>query len=202
MSANAEIANQAPLFNYTLASADMRYIEIGERVIYLRTDPNRGLVIRGEIEDCGSACHVDLSQIFLEYTLSCEGCRQAGVVEEAVVYFGERIGNLLAARIYPDRESIPEIERLTGMLDCVFASMDLPYSLDRETGSLHYRFHSCPFCDNQQFAGFLRSMEMARLGFIALCESILKNLAPGWVLVKPDRSALGNPLLEVLLVRP
>ncbi len=76
------------------------------------------------------------------------------------------------------------------------------FSLDRETGSLHYRFHKCPFCDNQQFAGFLRSTEMARLGFISLCESILKNLAPGWMLAQPDRSALGNPLLEVLLVRP
>ena len=32
MSANAKIASEAPLFNYTLASADMRYIEIGERL--------------------------------------------------------------------------------------------------------------------------------------------------------------------------
>jgi hypothetical protein len=202
MPASADIASQAPLFNYTLASADMRYIEVGERLIYLRTDPDRGPVIRGEIDGCGAACHVDLSQIFLEFTLSCEGCRQEEVVEDALIYFGERLGNLLAARIYPDREVLPEIERLTGMFDIVFASMNLPYSLDRETGSIHYRFHKCPFCDNPQFSGFMRSIEMARLGFISLCESILKNLAPDWVLAKPTRSDLGNPLLEVLLVQP
>lgn len=202
MPTSPEKTSQAPLFNYTLASADMRYIEIGERVIYLRPDPDHGLVIRGEIEGCGSACHVDLSQIFLEFTLSCEGCRQEDVVEEALIYFGDRLGNLLAARMYPDRESTSEIESLTGMFNCVFASMNLPYSLDRETSSLYYRFHKCPFCDNQQFAGLLRSTEMARLGFISFCESILKNLAPDWVLAKPTRKDLSNPLLEVRLVHP
>ena len=55
MPTSADIASQAPLFNYTLASADMRYIEVGERLIYLRTDPDRGPVIRGEIDGCGAA---------------------------------------------------------------------------------------------------------------------------------------------------
>ena len=200
MSGRIDKTSEAPLFNYTLASADMRYIEVGERMIYLRTDPERGPFVRGEIDGCGSACHVDLSQIFLEFTLSCEGCRQEDVVEEALVYFGERLGNLLAARIYPDREHIPEIALLKGIFDCIFMSMSLPFSLDQETGSLHYRFHTCPFCDNDQFAGFYRSIEMARLGFISLCESVIKNLAPDWVLAKPTRQDFGNPLLEVLLI--
>jgi len=39
----------APVFSYVLASADMRYIEIGEREIYLRHDPEAGLVFRGAI---------------------------------------------------------------------------------------------------------------------------------------------------------
>jgi hypothetical protein len=190
-------ASDTPLFNYTLASADMRYIEIGERLIYLRTDPLRGTVLRGEIEGCGSACHVDLSQIFLEFTLSCEGCRQKDVMEEALVYFGERLGKLLASRLYPQDDSTPTLDRLTGIFACVFTSMNLPFSLDQEVGSLHYQFNKCPFCDNEQFAGFFRSLEMARLGFISLCESILQNLAPGWILVKPTRQDISNPLLEV-----
>ena len=201
MPASTEKASEAPLFNYTLASADMRYIEIGERLIYLRMDPDRGPILRGEIEGCGAACHVDLSQIFLEFTLSCEGCRQEDVVEEALIYFGERLGNLLSARIYPDQETISENERLAGIFNCIMNSISLPFSMDQETASIHYRLYKCPFSENEQFAGFYRSIEMARLGFISLCESVLKNQAPGWVLAKPTRNEISNPLKEVLLVR-
>lgn len=200
MPGSTEKASEAPLFNYTLASADMRYIEVGERLIYLRIDPDRGPIVRGEIDGCGAACHVDLSQIFLEFTLSCEGCRQEDVVEEALIYFGERLGNLLSARIFPEHDSISEHERLAGIFNCIMNSMGLPFSLDQETASIHYRLHQCPFCENEQFAGFYRSIEMARLGFISLCESVLKNQAPGWVLVKPTRQDVGIPLKEVLLV--
>ena len=34
-----------PLFTYTLASADLRYIEVGERALYFHQDPEKGLII-------------------------------------------------------------------------------------------------------------------------------------------------------------
>ncbi len=201
MSARMEQASDTPLFNYTIASADMRYIEIGERVLYLRADPQHAPLVRGEIPGCGPGCYVDLSQVFLEFTMSCEGCREEDVVDEALVYFGERLGTLISSRLYPADNQRQTVDRLTGIFDCVFRSMKLPYSLEQEQGRLHYSFASCPFCDNQAYAGFTRSMDMARLGFIALCESILHNIAPGWVLEKPAKTDINNPLLEVVLIR-
>ncbi len=192
-------ASNAPLFNYTIASADMRYIEIGERVLYLRADPDLGAIVRGEIPGCGSGCYVNLSQVFLEFTMSCEGCRERDVVDEALLYFGERLGTLLCSRLYPDDGQGQVVERLTGIFDCVFRSMKVAYSQEQEQGRLHYSFAGCPFCDNEAYAGYTRSMEMARLGFVSLCESLLKHLAPGWSLSKPTREHISQPLLEVIL---
>lgn len=200
MSGITEQASDAPLFNYTIASADMRYIEIGERVIYIRADPKRGLIVRGEIPGCGPGCYIDLSQVFLEFTMSCEGCREESVIVEAVNYFGERLGKILSARVYPDGGELTAIDRLSGIFECVYKSMNLPFTLQSTKESLHYSFPQCPFCDKEEYAGFIRSMEMARLGFIALCESILHNIAPGWVLEKPTKNDINNPLLEVLVM--
>ncbi len=201
MSGRMEQASDSPLFNYSIASADMRYIEIGERLLYLRADPELGPVVRGEILGCGPGCYVDLSQVFLEFTMSCEGCREEDVIDEALVYFGERLGKLLSSRLYPDEKKDAAVDRLVGMFDCIFRSMNVPYSMEQEQSRLHYSFASCPFCDNEAYAGFTRSMDMARLGFVSLCESILHNIAPGWVLEKPAKTDINNPLLEVVLIR-
>lgn len=201
MPGNADKASDAPLFNYALASADMRYIEVGERVIYMRADPEKGLIVRGEISGCGPGCYVDLSQIFLEFPMSCEGCREQEVVEEAVTYFGGRLGVLLSSRIFPPGSQAKEDERLLRIFDCVFNSLDTPFLLKMSPGRLEYILHSCPFCDKEAYTGFNRVMEMARLGFVALAESILQNAAQGWILEKPTREQISEPLLEVILRR-
>jgi hypothetical protein len=201
MPGNTDKASDAPLFNYALASADMRYIEIGERVIYLRKEPERGLVLRGEIPGCGPGCFVDLSQIFLEFPMSCEGCREQGIVEEAVTFFGGRLGTVLSSRIFPPGTREPADVRLPRIFDCVFNSLDIPFLLEKSSGRLHYILRYCPFCDKDEHAGFTRTMEMARLGFIALIESILHNVAQDWTLEKPTRKQISYPLLEVILSR-
>jgi hypothetical protein len=197
MPGDTEKASDAPLFNYTLASADMRYIEIGERAIYLRTDPEKGPILRGEIPGCGPGCYVDLSQVLLEFPMSCEGCRERDVVEEAVTYFGERLGTLLTSRLIPDGEQQQTVDWLVRVLECVHRSLNVPYTVDRSNVRLQYHLEQCPFCDKEEYAGFTRAMEMARLGFIALCESILQGIAPDWVLEQPSREQLADPLLDV-----
>ena len=123
------------------------------------------------------------------------------MVDEALVYFGERLGTLISSRLYPADSQGQVIDRLVGMFDCIFRSMNVPYSMEQEQSRLHYSFASCPFCDNEAYAGFTRSMDMARLGFIALCESILHGVAPEWVLEKPTKEQITQPLLEVILTK-
>ena len=199
MPGNEDKASEAPLFNYTIASADMRYIEVGERMIYLRDDPKKGPIVRGEILGCGPGCYVDLSQIFLEFAMSCEGCREQDVADDSLTYFGERLGKILLARLYPDSSKRQAVDQLIHVFDCVYKSMNIPYTLDRSEGTLHYIFPQCPFCDQEEYAGFTRAMDMARLGFIALCECILQNFDSGWLLEKPTKEQISDPLLEVIL---
>ena len=87
-----------PVLSYVIASADMRYIEIGKREVYLRNDPKADLVFQGEIPGCGPDSFVDLSEILLEYAMSCEGYREQSVVSEEVTRFGEQLGEILLAK--------------------------------------------------------------------------------------------------------
>ena len=104
---------EAPLLAYVIASADMRYIEINEREIYIRQDPVVGIVVRGEISGCGAGCYADLSQIFLEYAMSCEGCSDQTEGEKSVTRFGARLGAILAARLSEDYIGLSTIDQLS-----------------------------------------------------------------------------------------
>ena len=80
------------LFSYVVASGDMRFIEIAERVLFLRHDPERGLVIRGEVPECGPACYANLSHILLEHVMGHEDRHQAKQTAKAADQFGQRLG--------------------------------------------------------------------------------------------------------------
>ena len=71
-------------FQYLIASGDMRFIERTERSIVIIGEGDIDWVIRGEVEGCGEACHANLSQIFLEYLMSCEGCGDQQEVDLAI----------------------------------------------------------------------------------------------------------------------
>jgi hypothetical protein len=58
------------LLRYPIASGDMKFIEVNQRDIYLRNDPASGIVLRGEIPDCGPGCYADLGQVILEYVMT------------------------------------------------------------------------------------------------------------------------------------
>ena len=99
MSAGSQTTNDSPLYTYEIASGDMRYIEINERNLYLRRDPSLGLILRGELPGCGAGCYADLSQVMLEYAMTCEGCKSPQEAAEYVANFGKRLGEILAQQL-------------------------------------------------------------------------------------------------------
>lgn len=190
-----------PLFAYVIASADMRYIEVNERQIFLRKDPLVGYLVRGEIPGCGAGCYADLNQIFLEYTLSCEGCRDQQVAGESSAHFGERLGRILANRFVQDSPDSPGIDRLTGAVECLLNSMNVPYELEQMENRLHYTLSYCPIRESAQATGIKRGESIAQRGFAALCESMIRGLAEDWTVLKPSALDTGKPLLEIEIVR-
>ena len=189
----------APVYSYVIASADMRYIEIGEREVYLRHDPEAGLVFRGEISGCGPGCFIDLSEILLEYAMSCEGCREQNVAAEEVVRFGEHIGEILLANTYPDFGELPTIEKLSNAFKCILNSMSATYIEERKADQLVYSLDCCPLSECAKSTGLSRCVERAHLSFSALCESLIKALAQNWVLMQPSREDTNIPVHKIVI---
>ena len=191
----------APLLAYVIASADMRYIEINEREIYIRQDPVVGIVVRGEISGCGAGCNADLSQIFLEYAMSCEGCSDQTEGKKSVTRFGARLGAILAARLSEDYIGLSTIDQLSQAFEFILNSMAVPFTQERTDRNLRYNLAHCPLCDSGKKTGLNRDMALALLGFVVLCQSMLQSFAPDWSLLKPSIQAPEPTLLEIELTR-
>lgn len=190
---------EAPVFSYIIASADMRYIEVGEREIYLRNNPKAGLIYQGEIPGCGPGCHIDLSAILLEYVMSCEGCKEQGLALKEVVRFGEQLGDILAARTQPELAGLSASTRLASVFKCVLNSMHATFTEETKGDYLEYSLECCPVSDCAESSGHGRSVELALSAFVALCNSLVKTLAPDWVLSQPSPENATQPIHKIVL---
>jgi hypothetical protein len=191
----------APVFSYVIASADMRYIEIEKRNIYLRNELDKGLVFRGEITGCGPGCNVGLNEILLEYGMSCEGCGERGVALKEVLRFGEKLGGILVRKTQQDFIDLTAEEKLSTVFKCILNSMNANYTEDCRGGLLAYSLTCCPLSECASKTGLGRSVELAHLSFVALCRSLIKALAPDWMLVKPSLEDSGLPIHKIIARR-
>jgi hypothetical protein len=190
---------ESSLFTYEIASGDMRFITLNERTLFLRNDPDNGPVMRGEICDLGPDCYADLSQVLLEYAVSCEGCRDHERAGELVACTGERLGRILARRLFQDAPELPVIDQVCGAFDFILHSMGADHRMEQGAGNVRYELVGCPLLDTAERTGFVRGLVAARQGFIALCDSMLNTLAPEWTMVRPTASQAGAPLAEIVL---
>jgi hypothetical protein len=188
-----------PVLSYVIASADMRYIEIGKREVYLRNDPKADLVFQGEISGCGPDSFVNLSEILLEYAMSCEGYREQSVVSEEVARFGEHLGEILVAKTYHNFAELSSIEKLSCDFRCVLNSMSVMYIEDSNENHLKYSLDCCPLSECAKKTGLSRSVEMAGVSFTALCKSLVKALAPDWVLTQPSEESTNIPIHNIVI---
>jgi hypothetical protein len=196
-----KLVKDAHLFSYPLSSGDMRFIQVNERMIFLRNDLELGPVMRGEISGCGTSCFADLSQIFLEFGMNCEGCRDEKSAEGEMIAFGEHLGISLAYELRKYIAKQPPIEQLAGAFAVVLNSMDVPFSEQRSADKMHFTLAHCPLCAAGDRLGLNREMALARLGFAAFCASLVGRLAPGWQLLKPTLRNQDEDLYEVVVAQ-
>lgn len=189
-----------PLFTYIITSADMRYHDLSEREVFLRDDSEKGLTLRGEMPGCGPGCHADLGQIILEYSMSCQACRNEQIEQASIQRFGSRFGSSLASEFRRVLSPAQPDELLPKVFECIFNSMNVPYIAERSGSRLHFALEHCPLCESSRTTGLNREEALAHRAFIALCQNILTALAPNWNLVKPSLDRIA-PLLEVSLIK-
>jgi hypothetical protein len=177
----------------------MRYIAIEKRDIYLRSDPEAGLVFQGEISGCGPGCFITLNEILLEFAMSCEGCREEGAAAEEVVQFGAHLGDVLVAKIQPDISELRTAEKLSSAFKCILNSMGAKYFEQSKEEHLEYSLDCCPLSECASSTGLSRSVEMAHRSFTALCKCLINALAPDWVLMEPSEQDTHIPIHKIVL---
>jgi hypothetical protein len=201
MSSVSQQHTDIPLYTYTIASGDMRYIEINQRNLFLRHDPNLGLILRGELPGCGAGCYADLSQVLLEYAMTCEGCKSPEEACEYVAGFARRLGELLAGQLATQYSTLPAEARLPAGIEVVLKSMLVPFTSQHSPQRLEYSLEYCPLCQSGSLSGMGRELVMARYGFAALCKNLAAFLAPAWKVVTPTQQDAEQELLSIILER-
>jgi hypothetical protein len=201
MPADSQASADSPLITYVVASGDMRYIEINQRNLFLRRDPNLGPILRGELPGCGAGCYADLSQVLLEYAMTCEGCKSPQEACEYVAGFARRLGVLLAQQLSAEYAALPAQDRLPACIEVLLKSMVVPYTSQRSPQRLAYSLEYCPLCETGSNSGMQRELVMARYGFAALCASLVAALFPTWKVVTPSEQDAEQALLAVVVER-
>jgi hypothetical protein len=202
MSSVSQHHSDTPLYTYVIASGDMRYIEINQRNLFLRQDTNLGWILRGELPGCGAGCYADLSQVLLEYAMTCEGCKSPEEACEYVAGFARRLGELLTQRFSEEYASLPAEERLPTAIEILLKSLVVPFTRQYDPQRLAYSLEYCPLCETGSSSGMQRELIMARYGFAALCASLVSGVAPAWKVVTPTLQDAEQALLSIVLEIP
>lgn len=177
---------QQELLSYTIASGDMRYIEISERDVFLRGDIQLGLVIRGKVSGCGPDCDVDLSHILLEQAMTCSGCKDPIIAFETASQFGRRLGQKLALRLGQDSEQLSGCDQLCNSFEIILKSMGASYQHECNESLVKFILDDPPLTVAAKKNGFSQWTPMARNTFIAMCEGIVHTLQPTWTIDRPN----------------
>ena len=201
MLTDAHVTQGQPLFSYVIASGNMRYIGINEREIYLRHDPQLGLIMQGEIPQCGPDCYADLSQMLLEYTMSCVDCRDHAMTAKYIDQFGDRLGGELIANLYDAMPETPELDRVSEVMDIILNSMGVEFQLEQTADHLRYELAHCPIHEAARNSRLNLWVPTAHRALVALCNCVVRTLAPGWALVQPSEPETDVPLDTILIAK-
>lgn len=189
------------LLSYMIASGDMRFIEISERALFLRLDSGLGLVIRGEVPECGPDCYANLSQVLLEYVMGCEDCRDAERTPAVVDQFGQRLGQEFIDLRYQEPAPGHGVEQLVDALTILLKSLDVPFVLHRSADLLQFKLAYCPLQSTADKAGLKLWVALAHRTLFALIETVARSLAPEWVLESPSERQTNTPLRLIRIAK-
>jgi hypothetical protein len=171
------------VFQYVIASADMRFIERTERNVVLYQDADGEWMIRGEVSGCGPACNVDLSHIILEFLMSCEG-QDTTEQECSAQVFSEKIGWTLIDRLQEIKPLLSEEDLLKKSLSCVMRSMGGEPTILIEADRCACYFSGCPLCLTISKMGLRRGKAPAHQLFQSLCETVAHRAHPTGAMVQ------------------
>jgi len=189
------------LLSYVVAGAGMRYIEVNERMICLQDDPELGLILRGSVPECGPGCDIGLSEILLEFSMSCEDCRDKATTARHIDHFGQILGSRLIFKLDRPAPEMTALERLSEVMNIVLNSMDAEFHKDITADQLRYTLANCPISEAARDSGLSIWAASARSAFVTLCSRVIDLVAPDFRLVQPAKAQTEAPLEEIVIAR-
>ena len=165
------------LYSFTVASADMFYSEVNRRELYIRDDPEDGFQVWGEIPGGGGVTAADLSEVLLEYAMTCAALGDLPQAYRQMDKFGRELGERLAVCVMRCTPDQPEEHRAACALECVLESLNAGFTIQQSGDLLSYTLDHCPLCDHAERTG-LSQVELAHHGLGALCHSLIRSLDP------------------------
>jgi hypothetical protein len=137
--------------------------------------------------------------MLLEYTMSCEDCRDQAMTAKLIDQFGDRLGAELMAKLYGGTNVTPDIDHLSETMDIILNSMGVAFQKDRNADHLGYDLAHCPIHEAARNSGLNLWVATAHRAFVALCNYIVQALAPEWTLVQPSDPETDVPLDNILI---
>lgn len=165
------------LRSYVLASADMYYVEMGRRNVFLSCNEQGDFRILGKWVDGNPSATTDLFEIFLEYALYC--CSWADK-EETLFYmhdFGERLGTSLAKQIKNNILLSPSRKSASQILKYILETVDAHPSVEKIDTGVQVVITDYPLEKAAKRSG-LRNVELAHYGINSMCECLIHCINP------------------------
>jgi hypothetical protein len=153
------------VYEYTITSAEMRSLDQNLRKVMLLVDENGTPLLRGEVPDCGAECFANLSEVILEFIMSCEGCVDPQTLDRNLATFSTKLSKAIAIRT---TGKTPQAQ-LKSSLDSIFSSMDGEYSIPDQLTDGTFGFNECPICAASKRLGIQRGLKRAHRAFYELC---------------------------------
>lgn len=187
------------LFSFPIASGDLRFIEVNSREIHLIQLENSSIIIRGEISGCGSGCHIDLSEIFLEFAVSCKGCQDHKEAEDMVNNLGFHLADQVFQHLEQAAANKTIEQQILFTFECLMNSISTKHKTQQDGTDIIILFDQCPFTVAARTSGLDRGLALAYTGFISLCIQSLNLITPNWKLFYPPDFEQNGGLLKIIL---
>jgi hypothetical protein len=169
---------------YPIASSDLYYSEIGQRDVYVRDDLVHGFQMWGELTGAGESTAISLSEIFLEYAMTCQTGYEEKQAYALMESFGSGMGQAVAMymldNIFLDGFPNPGI----CALECILETMKVDFTIHQIGPELRFIICDCPFDKTAGQTGLPQS-ELAHVGLNAMCQGLLKVIQPELPVASP-----------------
>lgn len=170
------------LFQYSVASGDMYFAELGERAILLGRDKLGHIRIWGENESARPSTTIGLCQVFLEYALYCSSWCTDPEARDRMEDFGERLGQRLALYLQMNPDLIAPDDPTVRALEQIFGAIGADFTEDHLQAGVRFLVSHCPIQEAARRLG-LPHAELARHGINAMCRRLIHEMNPGVLVV-------------------